>query len=49
MINKLRDVRETNGLELDLEETEPTIGGKFKTKLFSCYHSLRVDFYTIYV
>ena len=32
MIEKLREIRETNGLELDQEEAEPTIGGNFKTK-----------------
>ena len=32
MIKKLREVRETNGLDLDLEEAEPTIGRNFKTK-----------------
>ena len=32
MIKKLREVRETNGLELDQEEAEPTIGQIFKTK-----------------
>ena len=32
MIKKLREVRETNGLELDQEGTEPTIGRNFKTK-----------------
>ena len=32
MIKKLREVRETNGLELDQERTEPTIGRSFKTK-----------------
>ena len=31
-IKKLREVRETNGLELDLGEAEPTIGRNFKTK-----------------
>ena len=31
-IKKLRDVRETSGLELDEEEAEPTIGRNFKTK-----------------
>ena len=31
-IRKLREVRETNGLELHQEETEPTIGRNFKTK-----------------
>ena len=31
-IKKLREVRETNGLELDQEEAEPTIGRNFKTK-----------------
>ena len=31
MIKKLREVRETNGLELDGEEAEPTIGRNFKT------------------
>ena len=33
MIKKLREVRETNGLELGEEEAEPTIGRIFKTKL----------------
>ena len=32
MIKKLREVRETNGLELDQEEAELTIGRNFKTK-----------------
>ena len=32
MIKKFREVRETNGLELDQEEAEPTIGRNFKTK-----------------
>ena len=32
MIKKLREVRETSGLELDGEEAEPTIGPNFKTK-----------------
>ena len=32
MIKKLREVRETNGLELGEEEAEPTIGRNFKTK-----------------
>ena len=32
MIKKLREVRETSGLELDDEEAEPTIGRNFKTK-----------------
>ena len=32
MIKKLREVRETSGLELDGEEAEPTIGQNFKTK-----------------
>ena len=32
MIKKLREVRETSGLELDQEETETTIGRNFKTK-----------------
>ena len=32
MIKKLRQVRETSGLELDGEEAEPTIGRNFKTK-----------------
>ena len=31
MIKKLSEVRETNGLELDQEEAEPTIGRNFKT------------------
>ena len=30
-IKKLREVRETNGLELDQEEAEPTIGRSFET------------------
>ena len=33
MIKKLREVRETSGLELDEEVVEPTIGRNFKTKL----------------
>ena len=32
IIKKLREVRETSGLELDGEEAEPTIGRNFKTK-----------------
>ena len=32
MIKKLREVRETNGLELGEEEAEPTLGRNFKTK-----------------
>ena len=32
MIKKLREMRNTNGLELDQEEAEPTIGRNFKTK-----------------
>ena len=32
MIKKLREVRETSGLELDEEEAEPTTGRNFKTK-----------------
>ena len=32
MIKKLREVRESNGLKLDQEEAEPTIGRKFQTK-----------------
>ena len=32
MIKKLREVRETSGLELDQEEAEPDIGRNFKTK-----------------
>ena len=32
MIKKLREVRETNGLELGEEESEPIIGRNFKTK-----------------
>ena len=32
MIKKLREVRETCGLELEGEEAEPTIGPNFKTK-----------------
>ena len=31
-IKKFREMRETNGLELDQEEAEPTIGRNFKTK-----------------
>ena len=31
MIKKLREVRETSGLEVDEEEAEPTIGRNFKT------------------
>ena len=30
MIKKLRQIRETNGLELDQEEAEPTIEKHFK-------------------
>ena len=33
MIKKLREVRETNGLELDQEGAEPIIGRNFKTSL----------------
>ena len=33
MMKKLREVRETSGLELDEEEAQPTIGRNFKTKL----------------
>ena len=33
MIKKLREVRETNGVESDPEEAETTIGRNFKTKL----------------
>ena len=33
MIKKLREIRETNGLELDKEEADPTIGRNFETKL----------------
>ena len=33
MIKKLREVRETNGLELDQEEAEFTIGRNFEAKL----------------
>ena len=33
IMKKLRGVRETNGLELDQEEAEPTIGRNFKTKI----------------
>ena len=33
MIKKLREVRETSGLELDEEEAEPIIGRNFKTKI----------------
>ena len=32
MIKKLREVRETSGLELDQVEAEPTLGRNFKTK-----------------
>ena len=32
MIKNLRKMRETNGLELEQEEVEPTIGRKFKIK-----------------
>ena len=32
MIKKLWELRETNGLELEQEEVEPTIGRNFKTK-----------------
>ena len=32
MIKKLREVRESSGLELDEEQAEPTIGRNFKTK-----------------
>ena len=32
MIKKLREMRKSNGLELDQEEAEPTIGRNFKTK-----------------
>ena len=32
MTKKLREVRETNGLELDEEEAEPAIERNFKTK-----------------
>ena len=32
MIKNLREMRETNGLDLDQEEAEPTIGRNFKTK-----------------
>ena len=32
MIKKLKEVRETSGLELEEEEQEPTIGRNFKTK-----------------
>ena len=32
MIKKLKEVRETNELELDEEEPEPNIGRNFKTK-----------------
>ena len=32
MVKKLREVRETSGLELDQEEAEPTIERSFKTK-----------------
>ena len=31
-LKKLRKMREANGLELDQEEVEPTIGRKLKTK-----------------
>ena len=33
MIKKLREKRETSGLELDQEDAQPTIGRNFKTKL----------------
>ena len=33
MIKKLGELRETNGLDLDLEEAEPTIERNFKTKV----------------
>ena len=32
MIKKLKEVRETSGLELEEEEPEPTIGREFQTK-----------------
>ena len=32
ILKKLREVRETNGLELDPEGAEPTIGRNFETK-----------------
>ena len=32
MIKKLREMRETYGLDLDQKEAEPTIGKNFKTK-----------------
>ena len=32
MIKKLREMRALNGLELDQDEVEPTIGNKFKAK-----------------
>ena len=32
MMKKLREVRETNGLELDQEEADPTFGRNFKIK-----------------
>ena len=32
MMKKLREVRETNGLELDQEGADPTIGRNFKIK-----------------
>ena len=32
MIKKLREVRETSGMELEEDEAEPTIGRNFKTK-----------------
>ena len=32
MIKKLREIKKTNGLELDQEEAEPTLGRNFKTK-----------------
>ena len=32
MMKKLREVSEANGLELDQEGAEPTIGRNFKTK-----------------
>ena len=33
MIKKLREARETSGLDLEEEEAEPTIGRNFKTKI----------------
>ena len=43
IIKKLREVRETNGLELGEEEAEPTIGQNFKTKFKSPMNSGRTS------